>query len=181
MGRSGVGPSTVSVSYRSADDLHVVTREWAAAGIDELAAADPWRIFRWCLGQKHYSGTYWSSTEAAHVIYESRLELARLLYADFDGAVRRIVAQPFLLRATLVRATLDRRVRKHVPDFLLITERGPVVVDVKPLARLANPRVRFTLGWTRKLVERRGWCYEVWREPPATELGNIRFLAGFRR
>ena len=112
-------------------------------------------------------GNYWSSTEAAHVIYESRLELARLLYADFEVAVRLIVlAQPFLLKATV-----DRRIRKHVPDFLLITERGPVVVDVKPLARLANPRVRFTLDWTRKLMERREWCYEVWSEPPATELG----------
>jgi hypothetical protein len=29
-------------------------------------------------------------------------------------------------------------------------------------------------------VEGRGWRYEVWSEPPATELGNIRFLAGFR-
>jgi hypothetical protein len=89
--------------------------------------------------------------------------------------VRRIVAQPFLLRATV-----DRRVRKHVPDFLLITEQGPVVVDVKPLARLVNPRILFTLGWTRKLVEGRGWRYEVWSEPPATELRNVRSLAGFR-
>ena len=70
--------------------------------------------------------------------------------------------------------------RRHVPDFLLIDEQGPVVVDVKPLARLSNPKVYFTLDWTRKLVESRGWRYEVWSEPPATELGNIRFLAGFR-
>ena len=34
---------------------------------------------------------------SGHVIYESRLELARLLYADFDPSVNRIVAQPFLL------------------------------------------------------------------------------------
>jgi hypothetical protein len=33
------------------------------------------------------------------VIYESRLELARLLFADFEASVRHIVAQPFLLRA----------------------------------------------------------------------------------
>src|SRR5262249_38222430 len=38
----------------------------------------------------------------------------------------------------------------------------------------------FTRGWTRELVEGRGWRYEVWSEPPAAELGNIRFLAGFR-
>jgi hypothetical protein len=34
-----------------------------------------------------------------HVIYESRLELARLLFADFDRSVHRICAQPFLLVA----------------------------------------------------------------------------------
>ena len=29
-----------------------------------------------------------------HVVYESRLELARLIFADFDRAVHRILAQP---------------------------------------------------------------------------------------
>lgn len=80
-------------------------------------------------------GTYWSSTERSHVIYESRLELARLLYADLDAAVHGIVAQPFLLKATV-----DRRVRRHVPDFLLVDEQGPVVVDVKPVHGLVIQR-----------------------------------------
>jgi hypothetical protein len=40
------------------------------------------------------------------VVYESRLELTRLLITGVE--------------------------RKHVPDFLLITDSGPVVVDVKP-------------------------------------------------
>jgi hypothetical protein len=111
-----------------------------------------------------------------HVIYESRLELARLLYADFDPSVHRIVAQPFLLKAVL-----DGKVRKHIPDYLLVTEQGPVVVDVKPLRRLSMPEVAFTFGWTRRAVEEKGWKYEVWSEPPTAELENIRFLAGYRR
>ena len=41
-----------------------------------LFHAAPWRTFRWYLGQRHYSGTYWSATQHDHVIYESRLELA---------------------------------------------------------------------------------------------------------
>ena len=101
MGRGEIEHSTVRVSRRTADDLKEVTREWTAARIDELAAAEPWRISRWCLGQKHYSGTYWSSTVRNPIIYESRLELARSLFADFDPCVRHIVAQPFLLRATV--------------------------------------------------------------------------------
>ena len=176
MGRSGDKASTASVSYRRADDLSEVAREWTAAGIDELAGAAPWRTFRWYRGQKHYSGTYWSSTLGSHISYESRLELARLLFADFDTGVRRIVAQPFLLRASV-----DRKRRKHIPDYLLVTDTGPVVVDVKPARRLTDPKVAFTFEWTRELVEARGWRYEVATEPIAVELANVRFLAGYRR
>jgi hypothetical protein len=174
MGRSGDKASTASVSYRRADDRSEVAREWTAAGIDELANAAPWRTFRWHRGQKHYSGTYWSSTVGGHVIYESQLELARLLFADFDVSVRQIVAQPFLLRALV-----DCKIRKHIPDYLLITDTGPLLVDVKPARRLA--KVAFTFEWTRELVQARGWRYEVATEPIAVELENVRFLAGYRR
>ncbi len=60
--------------------------------------AHPYRLFRWYLGQPHYSGSYWSSSESAHVVYESRLELSRLLMADFDPSLNKIAAQPFLMR-----------------------------------------------------------------------------------
>jgi hypothetical protein len=46
-------------------------------------------------------GIYWCATEQGHVIYESRLELARLVFADFDWRVNHIVAQRFLLRADI--------------------------------------------------------------------------------
>ncbi|MCH6161473.1 TnsA-like heteromeric transposase endonuclease subunit [Streptomyces marispadix] len=141
-----------------------------------LRSAAPWRTFRWHKGQKHYSGTYWAATMQDHVIYESRLELARLLFADFDPSVRDIVAQPFLLKVVV-----EGRVRKHIPDYFLVTEHGPVVVDVKPRRRLEQPVVASTFEWTRRVVESRGWRYEVWSEPPETELENVRFLAGYRR
>lgn len=78
-------------------------------------------------GQGHYPGTFWSSTQRDHVIYESRPELAVLLLAGFDPSVRGIVAQPFLLRARVGGET-----RRHIPDYLLVTGTGPVV-DVKPV------------------------------------------------
>ena len=56
--------------------------EWDRAPLELMSNAAPWRTFRWLHGQKHYSGTYWSATERAHVIYESRLELARLLFVN---------------------------------------------------------------------------------------------------
>ena len=49
-------------------------------------------------------GSDWSATEGSRVIYESRLELARLLFADFDRSVHRICAQPFLFGDPIPRA-----------------------------------------------------------------------------
>lgn len=111
-----------------------------------------------------------------HVVYESRLELARLIFADFDGSVYRILAQPFLLKAKV-----GGKIRKHVPDYLLVTHHGPAVIDVKPEHLVGKPTVAYTFAWTRRLVEARGWQYEVWSGAPSPELENLRFLAGYRR
>jgi hypothetical protein len=169
-------PDLVRVRFRSSAGSGESAVLLADISADRLVTADPWRTFRWRHGQRHYSGAYWSVTEDAHVIYESRLELTRLLYADFDPSVRRVVAQPFLLMANVSGVQ-----RKHVPDYLLITDAGPVVVDVKPASKLTDPKVAHTLTWTRSAIGARGWTYQVWTEPPTAELRNIRFLAGFRR
>ncbi|MFD4948054.1 hypothetical protein ACFVYE_26775 [Streptomyces sp. NPDC058239] len=52
---------------------------WPASGVDVVEPSAPWRTFRRRHGQKHDSGTYWSSTMRGHVVHESRLELMRLL------------------------------------------------------------------------------------------------------
>ncbi|MDD4868216.1 MAG: TnsA-like heteromeric transposase endonuclease subunit [Mycobacterium sp.] len=168
--------ATTTVRFRTAPNVDVSSVALADADPNLLAEAHPWREFRWYAGQKHYSGTYWSATESRHVVYESRLELARLLFADFNRSVHRICAQPFLL----VRESNGNE-RKHIPDYLLMTDRGPTVVDVKPARRLSKPEVASTFAWTRSALERRGWLYEVWSEPNTVRLQNVRFLAGFRR
>jgi hypothetical protein len=171
-------PSHVSatVSVRASDGSSEDGLEWPLVGIERLKAAAPWRTFRWHHGQQHFPGFYWSATMSDLVIYESRLELARLLYADFDQSVSWIAAQPFLLATQI-----EGKVRRHVPDFLLLTDSGPVVVDVKPRERLKKEKVAFTLAWAKAIVEDHGWRYEVWTEPPHAELANLRLLAGFRR
>lgn len=169
-------PSSAVVCVRRPDGGSEDDLPWPTVSAKYLGAAEPWRTFRWYKGQRHYSGSYWSSVNRDLVIYESRLELARLLLADFDSSVRHIVAQPFMLKARV-----DGRVRKHIPDFLLITDTGPIVVDVKPLYRLDRPEVAFTFAWTRRLVEARNWVYEVFSEPDAGLLENVRLLAGRRR
>lgn len=166
----------VQLSVRLTDQSVEEDLEWASVPLGLLRSAQPWRTFRWYKGQQHYSGAYWAATVRDHVIYESRLELGRLLFADFAPGVRHVIAQPFLFK-TVVQGKL----RRHVPDYLLFTDDGPVVVDVKPRHRLERPHIAFTFTWTRRAVESRGWQYEVWSEPDPYEMENVRFLAGYRR
>jgi len=148
----------------------------------QLRAADfswsvPWRKFRSVRGQTHYPGRYASATMNGPVMYESRLELARLLLADFDPIVKAIYAQPCRMVARV-----DGKVRRHVPDFLLLTVSGTVrVVNVKPATRLADPKVAEALAWPGAVIERHGWEYEIWSGADRTVLENVRFLAAYRR
>lgn len=153
------------------------TMDLAVLDARALAAVRPWRVFRWRHGQAHYSGWYWSATTGGHVVYESRLELARLLLADFDPSVVAIAAQPFRMTAPV-----GGRMRRHVPDFLLLGVDGLVrVVNVKPADHLAKPKVAEALEWAGKLFVGKGWRHEVWSGTDAVELANVRFLAGYRR
>jgi hypothetical protein len=60
--------------------------------VDEVLAAGPVREFRWYRGRRFYSSWYWSATTGGLVPYESRLELARIMLADFDLEVVGIAA-----------------------------------------------------------------------------------------
>ena len=158
--------ASVSLSIRGSDGvvLDVSTHDVTPALFQDVL---PWRTFRWYYGQRHYSGSYWASTTSAHVIYESRLELARLLVADFDRSVNHIVAQPFMMRTPM-----GGRIRRHIPDYLLLTEDGPVVVDVKPADLLDDPVVAETFAWVRNVVESLGWSFEVASEQPPSNDGQ---------
>ncbi len=142
-----------------------------------LADAPPWRPFRWHRGQRHYSGNYWCATTGGHVVYESRLELGRLILADFDPFTVAIAAQPFLIEAEIAG-----RIRRHVPDFLLVDVDGlATVVNVKPPERLTDPKVAESLAWASGLFESRGWRAETWSGLDEITMANLRFLAGYRR
>lgn len=125
----------------------------------------------------HHSGKYSCATTGGHVVHESRLELARLLLADFDPAVQGIFAQPCWLAARI-----GDRVRHHVPDFLLVMRSGTVrVVNVKPADRLQDPEIVEALAWPGELFRQHGWEYEIWSGAVPVLLENVRFLAGYRR
>ena len=103
-----------------------------------------------------------------HVTYESRLELSRLLLADFAPNVRAIAAQPFM-----VAATVNGGLRRHIPDYLWDTVDGPVVVDIVRAERPAHPDVVLLCQWAREVVESLGWKYRVLSEPPRVAFDNI--------
>jgi hypothetical protein len=166
----------VLVRYRRADGGFSETAlERVAVG--DVVGGLPVREFRWYKGKLHYSGWYWSSSVSRLVVYESRLELARIMLADFDPGVAGLAAQPFLLTGED-----GGRVRRHVPDLLLLAADGGVtVVDVKAPSRLADPEVRAQFAWTRRVCAGRGWGFEAWSGAEPQLLANVRFLAGYRR
>lgn len=164
---------TLELRLQSDEVVRVAASRAKPAMLDE---ALPWRTFRMYYGQPHYSGTYWCATENSSVIHESRLELSRLILADFDTKVSHIVAQPFLLRAKV-----DGARRRHIPDYFLKTCDGPVVVAVKPRDQLDKPKNIDTFAWVRRAIESMGWRFEIASEPEPVLMENVRFLAGYRR
>jgi hypothetical protein len=169
-------PRRVRVRYR-AEDGAVVETTLDRVVADEVVRGLPVREFRWHKGQRHYSGWYWSATMQRLVAYESRLELARILLADFDPEVTAIAGQPLQLVGSD-----GARIRRHVPDLLLVGADGDVtVVDVKAPSKLADPQVQALLTWTKTTVGLRGWAFESWCGAPGRLLVNVRFLAGYRR
>jgi hypothetical protein len=144
-----VTAADVGVTYR-ADHGGVVDTSLDRVAAEEVLAGLPVREFRWYKGRRHYSGWYWSATVGRLVAYESRLELARIMLADFDPLVTAIAAQLFRL------AGPDRhRTRRHVPDILLGYAAGGVVEGFEEWYG-ADPRllanVSFLAGYRRPSV-----------------------------
>jgi hypothetical protein len=173
---SGTGVPDPLVSLRMPDGSEVC-RPLRDVRAGQVAEAVPWRKARSARGQAHYPGDYWSATTGSHVVYESLLELGRLLIADFDPGVVAIAAQPFLLQAGV-----GGRARRHVPDiFLVHADQSATLVNVKPARRLADPGVAEALDWPGQLARGHGWGYEIWSGEDPVYLANLRFLAGYRR
>ncbi|WSG43936.1 TnsA-like heteromeric transposase endonuclease subunit [Dactylosporangium sp. NBC_01737] len=125
-----------------------------------------------------HAGLYWSATMAAHIPYESRLELSRLLLADFDSEVTGLFAQPFRVSVTGAPGVE----RQWIPDFCLVQADGSLtLVEVKPARRAAAPAVAERLDSFRGVVAGYGLRFEVLSEPDPVVWANVAFLAGFRR
>ncbi len=171
-----MGTEAAVVQVRQRDES-VAVEQLQSMTLASFDVAIPWRRFRSYRGQRHYSGSYWSTTMGSLVGYESRLELANLLCEDFNPAAVWILSQPFLLEGSD-----GSRKRRHVPDYLVERVGGRAcVIDVKPAELLADPKIAAALSWSALMVESIGWEYIILSEPEPVRLGNIRFLAGYRR
>jgi hypothetical protein len=171
-----LGAQDIAVTYRSSAGA-VVSSSLARVVVEDVVDGQPVREFRWYKGRQHYSGWYWSATMQQMVVYESRLELARIMLADFDPSVVSIAAQPLQLTGSD-----GGRTRRHVPDLLLVDRVGGVaVVDVKAPHKRDDSQVRALMAWTRDVVSLRGWGFEEWYGAPRQVLANVGFLAGYRR
>ena len=86
--------ATITVRFRTAPNVGASTVSLADADATVLAAARPWREFRWRGGQKHYSGSYWSATRGDMSSTVASASCQAVIF-DFDRSVHRIGAQPF--------------------------------------------------------------------------------------
>jgi hypothetical protein len=120
--------------------------------------------FRGTWARRTTPGLYWCATQNAHVGYESRLELSRLMLADFDPTARKIVSQPFQLRGIVG----GERIRR-VSDYMVCTDSGPLVIDVNPVRALQDPDVAHLFDLTCHVIESSGWRYEIASEPAKVE------------
>ena len=168
--------SDVQVHLRLPDQEAPLCIPFGDADPELLKLAPPWRTSRWFFGYEYHSGAYWSATTSAQVIYETRLQLRRLILADFDQSVTFIAAQPFQLHATV-----DGTHSRYVPDYYLATTTGSVVLDVAPTERRSTLRSRETYAWIRAALATRQWTLDVVSEPPLTFFHNVHMLAGYRR
>ena len=89
--------ATITVRFGTAPNVGVSAVSLVDADADVLAAAWPWREFRWRAGRKHYSAVIGRRPRVAMSSMSRGWSSPSVLFADFDRSVHRICAQPFLL------------------------------------------------------------------------------------
>ena len=130
----------------------------------DLRRSVPVRRFTWRTDQFHRPGLEYLMATDRHHGFESHEEERLLLVADFAAGLIEALCQPFLLRFFS-----GGKVIRHTPDFLLVTESGLVLIDVRPDGRIkredalkfaAAAEAALSAGWQYGVVV--GWRQHVW-------------------
>lgn len=130
----------------------------------DLPRSVPVRRFTWRTDQFHRPGLEYLMATDRHHGFESHEEERLLLVADFAAGLVEALCQPFRLRFLS-----EGKAIRHTPDFLLVTESGLFLIDVRPADRIkpedalkfaATAEVALSAGWQYGVVA--GWRQHVW-------------------
>jgi hypothetical protein len=120
-----------------------------------LAGCEPVRRFTWRPRQRHRPGLQFLVSTGRHHGFESLAEQRLLLALDFAGGVIDVLSQPFRLRFATTTGW-----REHTPDFLVVSQAGRWLFDVRPAERIGeDDQVCFAAADEAALAS--GWRYEV--------------------
>lgn len=141
----------------------------------DVGRSAPVRRFTWRTDQSHRPGLEYLMATDRHHGFESHEEECLLLVSDFASGLVEALSQPFRLRFTA-----EGRKIEHTPDFLLVTDSGLFLIDVRPAGRIkAEDALKFAASAEAALSA--GWRYGVvvgWRQHVLT---NVDALSAERR
>ncbi|WP_329258586.1 TnsA-like heteromeric transposase endonuclease subunit [Streptomyces sp. NBC_01478] len=141
----------------------------------DLRRSVPVRRFTWRTDQFHRPGLEYLMATDRHHGFESHEEERLLLVADFAAGLVEALCQPFRLRFLS-----EGKAIRHTPDFLLVTESGLFLIDVRPADRI-KPEDALKFAGTAEVALSAGWQYGVvagWRQHVWT---NVDALSAERR
>ncbi|MEU6956944.1 TnsA-like heteromeric transposase endonuclease subunit [Streptomyces sp. NPDC045714] len=141
----------------------------------DLRRSVPVRRFTWRTDQFHRPGLEYLMSTDRHHGFESHEEERLLLVADLTAGLVEALCQPFRLRFFA-----DGKAIRHTPDFLLVTDSGLVLIDVRPADRI-EPEDALKFAAAAETALSAGWRYSViggWRQHAWT---NVDALSAERR
>lgn len=123
-------------------------------------------------GQLSYQGHYWFAGVESLVWHESMAEYTGLMLLDHMRSVRKVVAQPFVVRF------VDGST--HIPDYLVDNVNGMrTVVDVH-LRTLTSEEDEKKFAATKELCDALGWEYLLMDRLPDIPAWNLEMMARYR-
>jgi hypothetical protein len=147
----------------------------AVAWSTRFERSRPVREFPSYIGQRSFSGLWWSSTMRDLVGYESWLERDRVMLMDFSPEVAAFSSQPFWLTWPA-----GRKRRRHAPDyFARLADGSGLVVDVRADDDI-EPEDAEAFAVTAEACESVGWAYQRVGVLDPVLAANLRWLADYK-
>lgn len=113
------------------------------------------------------------------VRFESTLERDLLYFLEFDPTVSSYEEQPFTIEATLE----DGKVHQYTPDFKVIQNPLPLILEVKPFKFLDRENTIRQIKMGKKWAEEHSFDYQVITDNEirsGAKLGNLKLLYRYR-